>query len=379
MSTAREDSIIVVGDLPPPVHGQAIVTDHVISVLRQHAGVAAFDLGPQGSGSILRRQSRRFGAVLRALMAIVRRRPRALYMALAGGYALALNLVICLAARLCCARIFLHHHSFAYIDRRTRLMAWLCRAVAEQATHIFLCPHMAYAFRKHYPAVRVREVSNATFCGGTPASSAFHLDGALRVGLLSNLSQEKGLTDLLELLHAAQAEGFALHGVLAGPVARARDRHALTEAQRTLGARLEWRGPLDEAGKAAFFGDVDVFCLPTRYRHEAQPLVVLEALAHGVPVVAYARGCLIDMAQEPALTIVDPGVPFDRAAISVLEQFARNDETLARARMAARAYYERLAEESRVSFHDLIYEVAAIANEALSVCTPSTRAKSTSA
>jgi glycosyltransferase involved in cell wall biosynthesis len=44
-----------------------------------------------------------------------------------------------------------------------------------------------------------------------------------------------------------------------------------------------------------FLAQVDVFLFPSRYRHEAQPLVILEAQAAGARVVATNVGCVSSM------------------------------------------------------------------------------------
>ena len=81
-------------------------------------------------------------------------------------------------------------------------------------------------------------------------------------------------------------------GILAGPPDGDAERAAIYSACRELGPRLEYRGPLYGEAKQAFFRAVDVFVFPTRYANEAQPAVVFEALAHGVPVLSYDRGCI---------------------------------------------------------------------------------------
>lgn len=47
-----------------------------------------------------------------------------------------------------------------------------------------------------------------------------------------------------------------------------------------------------DENKARFFNDIDVFVFLTTYLNEAQPTVLFEAMAHGIPVISYDRGCI---------------------------------------------------------------------------------------
>jgi len=69
--------------------------------------------------------------------------------------------------------------------------------------------------------------------------------------------------------------------------AAAKSDPVLREAEERAGeALLEHHGFVDGEAKAALFQQADVFCFPTRYESESFGLVVLEAMAWGVPVVA---------------------------------------------------------------------------------------------
>ena len=111
----------------------------------------------------------------------------------------------------------------------------------------------------------------------------------LRLGLLSNLSREKGLDVALATLRATRAAGVDTSLTLAGPLADQGDFAMIEEAKAEFAEDLKTTGQLSGAAKQKFFSEIDIFLFPSRYRFEAQPLVVLEALAAGcIPVVSHA-------------------------------------------------------------------------------------------
>ena len=73
---------------------------------------------------------------------------------------------------------------------------------------------------------------------------------------------------------------------------------SIRRAQSQNGGRLSFLGPLYGSAKDAFFDEIDIFLLPTR--SESYGLVIIEALSRGVPVIAYARGCIGSYLTAPA-------------------------------------------------------------------------------
>lgn len=71
---------------------------------------------------------------------------------------------------------------------------------------------------------------------------------------------------------------------------------------------MELVGTRTGAAKAREFAWADVFAFPTRYRNEGQPLVVLEALAAGLPIVTTRhRGIPETVRGGREALLVEPG------------------------------------------------------------------------
>ena len=98
-----------------------------------------------------------------------------------------------------------------------------------------------------------------------------------RVGALGRLTAQKGFDVLLDTVARLVADGQRLEVVIGG---RGRDGNRLRRAATGLPVTL----PGFVQDVPGFLSGLDLFCLPSR--HEAMPLVLLEAMAAGLPCVA---------------------------------------------------------------------------------------------
>lgn len=113
------------------------------------------------------------------------------------------------------------------------------------------------------------------------------------LGYLARVCPEKGLHVLCEALVRLHDRRLRPRLKIAGYVPEG-SREYLEEirtglSERGLDGFVDWLGEVDRAGKLAMLAACDVFSVPTVYR-EAKGIYVLEALAHGVPVVQPAHG-----------------------------------------------------------------------------------------
>ena len=90
--------------------------------------------------------------------------------------------------------------------------------------------------------------------------------------------------------------------------------------------------------KNAFMQSLDVFILPTLA--EGTPNSIIEAMAHGLPVIASAVGGIPDLVTRESGILVPPGDP--RALANAMMRLASDHELRARMGYEARARYEKL-------------------------------------
>lgn len=177
---------------------------------------------------------------------------------------------------------------------------------------------------------RIRFIPNA-WTGGAflPRREARALLGlpaeASVVGWVGRFSREKGADVLIEAL-VAMGPAAPL-ACLVGDGSDAESLRALAE-RAGVGGRIRWPGVVPDAARCLPAFDV----LVLSSRTEGTPVILLEAMAAGVPVVTAAVGGIPDVVSPAEALLVPPEDP-PRLASALAE--AVSDPTAARARAAA--------------------------------------------
>jgi glycosyltransferase involved in cell wall biosynthesis len=127
---------------------------------------------------------------------------------------------------------------------------------------------------------------------------------------VGNLYESKGTVSLIEATGELVRRGVPVRVVLAGadPDGGTIERlQALAEACGA-GRHVDIVGPRYGLEKDRLYAEARIFCFPTAYEAEGMPLVVLEAMAHGLPVLS-TRWRAIPALVENGVTgvLVDPG------------------------------------------------------------------------
>jgi glycosyltransferase involved in cell wall biosynthesis len=114
----------------------------------------------------------------------------------------------------------------------------------------------------------------------------------ITVLFLSNFIPEKGLDDFLKL-----ADHFGTYGIRARFLAAGApvSEEQLAELRATVGDNTKILGPVGPTEKWQLLRRADLLVFPSRYHFEAQPLVIVESMAAGLPVVAFNIGGIGDI------------------------------------------------------------------------------------
>ena len=157
-----------------------------------------------------------------------------------------------------------------------------------------------------------------------------------RILFLGNLMERKGVSDLLMALAQEPMSGLDWGATLAGggPIDMYREK-----ADRLgLNSRVTFAGWVDQEEAGKLLAASDVLVLPSY--DEGLPLVILEALTTGVPVVCTPVGAIPEVLEnEKTVLFVQPGDP--EALAAALSRLGRDPNLRERLAREGLALYER--------------------------------------
>jgi glycosyltransferase involved in cell wall biosynthesis len=281
-------------------------------------------------------------------------RGQTLYMSVSDGLGQIYEILFALLARLRGMRVFLHHHSFAYLDIPSWLMGWLVRVAGADAIHIALSQKMADRLKAAYDVELVVPISNAVFFVAQN-STALTRRNLETLGFLSNITPEKGVFEFLDLCATVRDKGLSLRAQLAGPFQDDGTERVVRErlaAQPT----VVYVGPKYGAEKDVFYMGIDALIFPTH--NEAEPVVLHEAISRAIPVIAYGRGCIPEIIGPDCGLVIDIASSFVPAAVAQIETWLDDPEMLAAASKAAAQRFAKTYAENAERWAMLLTEIS---------------------
>ena len=328
--------VLIVGQTPPPYGGQAIMIERLVD--SSLAGVEFLHVRMAFSATMTEvgafrwsKVAHMFAVILRIIYYRIFHRVRILYYPPSGPDRVPMyrDVIILLATRWMFSKTVFHFHAGGISELYDRLpgwMRWLYRgayfrpdAAVRLAETTPEDAKLLQAVQEYVIPYGVDDPSQGLTVERTPPSAL----QPLRVLYVGVLRESKGLLVLLEACRRLADRGVKFQLELMGQFQPAEFepyvRSLIVESK--IDQHVTFLGVLTGAEKFAAFARADVFCMPTFFESENFPVVLVEAMALGLPVVATRwRGI-------PSL--VDEGVtgllvePHDAEAVSErLEQLA---------------------------------------------------------
>ncbi|WP_182046059.1 glycosyltransferase family 4 protein [Curtobacterium sp. ME26] len=134
---------------------------------------------------------------------------------------------------------------------------------------------------------------------GGPERRATAVGGSSTIAFLSNLIPGKGAEDFMRIANRCLTNAPDARAIVIGRASSdgyAEGLRAILDPE--VRDRVDFIGAIFDEARDGLLATASVLVFPSTYRYEAQPLTVLEAMRVGVPVVAYDVGGLRDVIDD---------------------------------------------------------------------------------
>ena len=344
--------ILVVAQVPPPYHGQAIMQQYFVDAQwgswcdKIHVRMDfSSTLDSVGKPSLLK-VVRLLSLLARCLKVRIRGPVDLLVYPPAGdswtGTLRDIVVLILLRPLVKCTMFHFHAGNFdTSIQSLPRPLRWVARrAFSRPDVAVVLSPLLiseVSALQPKQIAVVPNGIPDA-FPGG---GGRHGFDRPLQVLYVGTLSEAKGTLLLVRAAAELISEGTPIELHLVGEPDTPDLSQELRAVVETAGVAdyVRFHGRLVGAAKWQAYKAAGVFCFPTHYGRENQPVAVIEALMAGLPVVATTWRAVGEMLTDGVEGLLIP--PNDLAALkSALKRLAGSTELRVRLADAARQRFE---------------------------------------
>jgi glycosyltransferase involved in cell wall biosynthesis len=258
-------------------------------------------------------------------------------------------LLAVLGARLAGSRVVWHVREENYRGLQGLLRGLMLGVLAHRVVFV------SQAVRRQYrvPEGKARVIHNFVERPPAPTAAGGPPDAPLRIGGVGMIRPAKGIFEFVEICRRLRRRQVSFTATLYGD-GRPEDIQSLRDAiaRAELGDAIHWAGFQHDPD--AIYRSFDVLLLPTH--HDALPRTVMEAMAHGLPVVATAVGGVPEMVRDGETGFLFSLADLD-AAVAALTRLA-GDVSL-RARVGERARDEagrRFGREEYVRAMEQVYD-----------------------
>lgn len=300
IQTSKKRRLLAIGPMPPPIGGATLAFEKLVKGLGQypHLEVIVVDTSRPESG--------KFGTLFvacRTLLAIIIK-GRAVdvisFHANSNARIYFGPLVYCLA-RLYRKPLIVRAFGGTFDEQYIRLNATLKFILRKTYLNADVCLMQTHRLIDFFRpcARRLEWFSNFTGDVGLSDETPFR-QKCRRLAFISRVTRTKGIDTLLAALPLLD-EDISID--IFGPL----DKEYSPALFNGMGdVRLSYRGVLDSREVEQILWEYDALVLPTRWKGEGYPAAILEAYAHGIPVIATRWQSIPEIVDETSGILVDP-------------------------------------------------------------------------
>ena len=348
--------------LPPPFHGQSVISGAVYQTLRDIPGTKITHLWKGGAKSATDVGKRSLSKYLQfAQMVLILlfywatfRRFQIAYLGVAPwAHTISRDAILMFLAKRISARVLVHIHGDGmqrFLDPQTSRDS-LVSACFAGTELIAITRDLAHTASASNTFRAVHHLPNFAPDAGTPRTCRRK---TLHIGMVSNLDARKGVYEFLATLKELQSRDVKIKGtIIGGPTAALSVEALRNDVEKAgLGKFVTVTGRVSEEVKSELLSDMDVFLYPSR--HDLAPLSLIEAISHAcVPIVFETGGIPEIIGPDLQSNVLETTLSleaFSQQAAALIEAYGRDRTILSRdAGFARKQFLDAYSEKNDTS------------------------------
>lgn len=366
----------MIGSLPPPYHGSSIYFKNLIdSKIKDEFDISHLDISDHRNlDNLSKLDFTNVKIALKSLSNLRKRlktyKPDLVYIPVASNFLPYLRdgLFIYVTSKFSNSKIAIHLHEGKYFrdeffeNSNPLVKSFIKKTLSKADTAIVLGESLKGVFEGLVKNIEVCEngITEDFFNPGKKFSETGK--SGLKAGFIGNLFRSKGVLDVLNAAKITSEEGYNFEFIFAG-LWSLKENLTKSEAEKiisenNLNHKIKFLGLVKGPEKKKFFEECDIIVFPSM--NEGSPLVILEAMSAGLPVISTKNvGAIPDLVEDGQTGIlVDKNNP--RQISDALIKFACDKNLMIKFGNAGR---EKFSEKFRMENN--ISKIAAIFNNTL--------------
>lgn len=311
-SVEKKAKVLMIGPLPPPVHGSAMMTQYIkdSNLINNHFTLDWINLSTSRKMTEIGKKSpkkiiRFLSSYIKTLFKLSTNNYSFCYLAITcHGLGFLKDAPFALLCKLFRKKILIHQHNKGMsADVNKPLFRRLLNLVYNDSTVVLLSQRL-------YPDIsQIVDESQVKICANgiieqTISNKENH--DIPRLLFLSNLMESKGIYELLDSCKSLNDNGYLFYCDIIGSETKEIDSQKLEREieNRNLKDIVIYHGPKYGDDKQQALSQADIFVFPTD--NDCFPLVLLEAMQAGLPTISTDIGGIPDIIQDGKTGYVVP-------------------------------------------------------------------------
>lgn len=299
MNTINTISLI---QLPPPIHGASLINERVDSILHKSEEIdnKSFKLNYAKNFNEMHSHpitKLKYTAKLLAsiICEYIKNKPRITYIAFSPfGLGFYRDISLVALAHFFSSQPYLHLHGTGLSTTKSKIKSALLKWMFKKSKLILISQSLYHDVEKFIPRNNITIVEN---CAEDPGEHKKIRSNIIKILYLANLDERKGIKIAISAFSKIRKSGHNAQLIIAGSDTALLTMKSLQEfinaSHPEVKQDITLFGPAYGEDKTKLFMSSDIFLYPSQ--HDAAPLVVIEALSYGIPVICSSQGALPDM------------------------------------------------------------------------------------